>query len=169
MCVGYFVWDIYVCIAEGWGAAYIVHGVTCGFVFLGGLHPFLGHMGCVCTLFEASTVFMHLRRFAIDLRWTKLRPGIVVELSQAFALVFFVVRIAIGMPASAMWWVTMVGNMQSGVAHSVPVYMAYLASNVVMNGLNAYWFFLIIQQGLKARNAKGKMEDAAAAVDEKQA
>jgi len=166
---GYFVWDIYVCVSEGWGLAYIAHGVACGFVFLGGLHPFLMHMGCICLLYEASTVFMHLRRFAIDMRWARARPGIVAQLSQAFGAVFFVVRILIGMPASAVWWVKMLAHLEEGTAHSVPVFVAYLACNTLLCGLNLYWFGLVVRQGLKARAAPGKADDALSQVDEKSA
>lgn len=174
--VGFFAWDLYVCIAEAWGPLFMLHAVACGFVFMGGLRPFLLHMGCICLLFEASTVFLHLRRIAIDLQWSRTFPSIVSHLSLAFALVFFVVRILVGLSASALWWVGMLSRLSDGTAHSVLIYWIYLACNALLCGLNIYWFWGIIQQARKAGKAKfgspgaagtAAAEAALAAIDDK--
>jgi hypothetical protein len=169
--VGFFAWDLYVCIAENWGPLYIVHAIACGFVFLGGIHPFLMHMGSVCLLFEASTVFLHLRRMAIDLKWSKYSPSIVSDLSMAFGLVFFVTRIVVGLTASYFWWFGMLSRIGDGTAHSIPIYCTYLACNALLCALNVYWFVGIVGQGLRAAKAKADgnatSEEAAAAADEK--
>lgn len=39
---------------ENWGAAFLLHAVACLFVFVGGLRPFLHHMGTVRPLRAAQ-------------------------------------------------------------------------------------------------------------------
>lgn len=66
-----------------------------------------------------------------------------------FALAFFVVRIAIGWPVSFYWWGTMLSLLQSGAGPWwSPVICGYLLCNLVLNGLNAFWFYKIVKGAL---------------------
>jgi hypothetical protein len=158
--VGFFLWDIYVCVAYNWGWMFIVHGVLGCFVYLAGLRPFLHHIGMVSLLYETSTIFMHLRRFAIAYDWNRMVPGVIDQLSWAFAFAFFVARILIGLTSSVLWWIQMYDYVLVGRAHSVLVYSLYVASNLVFCGLNINWFRQIVQTACRSRGSKTALSEA---------
>jgi TLC domain len=76
-----------------------------------------------------------------------------------FALVFFCVRIVGGNYMSYLWWPRMIEYLSAGRAHSVVMYYAYMVSNIVLNGLNAFWFYQIIAGGKGKGKGKDKGKD----------
>jgi hypothetical protein len=157
---GYFLWDVVVCLVEGWGGAFLAHAVSCLFVFGGGLRPFLHWMGCVCLLFEWSSPFMHSMRIMQSLGLDQGTPFTLV--GAAFTATFFVARIAVGLPASALWWGDMLALIHSGRAHSDALAAGFLACNALLCGLNVYWFWLILGHTCKKcrapKGARGKQD-----------
>ncbi|KAA0167092.1 hypothetical protein FNF27_06284 [Cafeteria roenbergensis] len=141
---GFFLWDLYSCLTSAWGGFFTAHAAVSLFVFAASLRPFLHHIGCVFLMYEASTVFMHLRHFAMELNWSATIPGVYDALSIAFATMFFIARILIGLPISVYWWWHMIAYIMRGEAHSVPVYVGYLFANAVITGLNIMWFSKIV-------------------------
>ncbi len=141
---GFFLWDLYSCLTSAWGGFFTAHAAVSLFVFAASLRPFLHHIGCVFLMYEASTVFMHLRHFAMELNWSATIPGVYDALSIAFATMFFIARILIGLPISVYWWWHMIAYIMRGEAHSVPVYVGYLFANAVITGLNIIWFSKIV-------------------------
>lgn len=143
MSTGYFLWDLLVSTYEGWGVAFIAHAVACTFVYASAMAPFLHWHGLFFLLFEASTPFLHLRWLLIKLGWTK---GLMFPIvNYGFALAFFLVRLAIGWPVSFYWWGDMLHLLTTGTAHSPATVVGYLTCNIVLNGLNALWFFKIVK------------------------
>ena len=66
------------------------------------LYPFLPRMGCICLLFEASTPPLCMRTILKIFGRGKTR--LFDQASLWFGVLFFIARILIGVPASALWW-----------------------------------------------------------------
>lgn len=160
--VGFFTWDVFMCLTEGWGAAFLMHGVAVLSVYLAGLYGFVPFMACVCVLYEASTPFLHARKVMITLGWAKTHPVVFGHLTTAFGLVFFLARIVVGLATSISWWTDMLTHLEDGTYHSFPVFIMYLVCNVLLSGLNIWWFSQMVGVMLASNNAK-----AVAALDAK--
>ena len=48
---------------------------------------------------------------------------------------------------SYLWWLRMLDYLATGRAHNAVTYVGFLASNVVLNGLNVLWFYQIVGGG----------------------
>ena len=148
-----------VCVSEDWGVFFVIHGLTSFLVFLGGLRPFLHHMGTLCLLYELSTPFMHWRRALIE---TTPKATQLIQLSTyVFGATFFVCRIVIGYSTSLWWWFRMLGLWSDGTAHSYTIFAIYLFSNIFLSGLNGFWFSQMVAVALGSRTAGTLDEDGA--------
>lgn len=63
----------------------------------------------------------------------------------AFFIVFFITRIFIGLWATAIWWVDILTLVQSGQQHSMLVVGFMMAANAIMNSMNLFWFWQMLQ------------------------
>lgn len=158
MTAGWFVYDVYICIQEGWGAAFIGHGVGGLLVYIGALQPVYHLMGMACLLYEASTPFLHWRSWLIT---NKMTDKVAFQVANVlFALVFLGVRIVIGLPMCITWWVQMYQLVQAGQL-PVPVVSALVFGvNVFMNGLNIMWAQKIVAGIIEHAGGGKKVKDA---------
>jgi hypothetical protein len=152
--VGYFIWDVVLCVRERWGLDYLFHGIAVLAVYCAALYPFLHYMSCVCLLFEASTPFLHARKLMWTFGWSDSHPAVFHLTSMAFAGTFFVARIVVGLWATASWWMDMMEHLSSGEYHSLTVMIIFLVSSLLLNGLNVMWFSQIVGAALNPTKLK---------------
>ena len=152
---GFFLWDAWVSWADGFGAAYVFHGLACLAVFGLALRPAMHSMALVALGFEASTPLLHARLLLIAAG--RARGRLFAATVYGFAATFFVARIAIGYWASYHWAADMLAEL---AAPPTPrgarpaVILAYMALNVALNALNGYWFLQIAAVALGGSGGK---------------
>ena len=62
--IGYFAWDLFICVRYGFGVAFFIHAVLCLSLYsyaVGTVPPFLLYYGCVFLVWEVSTPFLNAR------------------------------------------------------------------------------------------------------------
>ncbi|KAF2003687.1 DUF887-domain-containing protein [Amniculicola lignicola CBS 123094] len=172
---GYFVWDLYITLqnVQIFGLGMLAHAVSALFVFSLGFRPFLNYYGPTFILYELSSPFLNIHWFCDKLNMTgskvQLYNGILLLTT------FFSCRLCWGSYHSVrvfaeVWKAIALGNVQPEFSvealddgkiggksyesdimmfagEGVPLWlaMAYLASNLVLNGLNWYWFGKMIE------------------------
>ncbi|KAI8607382.1 TLC domain-containing protein [Chytriomyces sp. MP71] len=136
--VGYFLWDIYVSLLM-FDPGYILHGVCAFTVYALSFKPFIMYYGAVFILYELSTPFLHIHWLCdkVGLTGTTLQfvNGIVLLVT------FFCARLVFGFYQSWMFFVTVYAEMDA-----IPTYLVvvYSVCNFVLNGLNVFWFFKMV-------------------------
>uniref|UniRef100_A0A7S4IKV5 TLC domain-containing protein n=1 Tax=Vannella robusta TaxID=1487602 RepID=A0A7S4IKV5_9EUKA len=152
---GYFLWDAVINIWH-WrspGTDYfafqgLLHGSVCFFVYIASLRPFGLCVTALHLLFEFSTPFLHIRWFLIKLGYASSAIGVTND--YAFVLVFFVARVLMG-PFYAYWYFSLMPFVPFS-----PFHLVFLPSTLISNGLNFFWFYLILQSALVATPTEKK-------------
>ncbi|CCD24345.1 Tda4p NDAI_0D00310 [Naumovozyma dairenensis CBS 421] len=147
--LGYFIWDLLVCLKHFklYGFQFLGHAVGALYVMIIALKPFCQPWIGKFVLYEASTPFVNINWFIIQLTdpitkkcviptWVNVLNGLML------LVVFFLVRIAWGTLATLM----IVKNMWH-VKHQIPLISAFIlmSINVLLNGLNFVWFSKMIK------------------------
>jgi len=150
---GFFAWNL---ATDEFSLPNIAHHTSCLLLYFTAQYPFVPRMGSVCLLWEASTppacVFNVLK--TVDLEKTEQY----IKARKVFSAAFILARILIGMPSSAFWWRDMIALLSgngSRTPHSVPMVYGYMGANLLLNGLNFYWFVLIMK-GIVAHAKRNK-------------
>ncbi|KAF9227826.1 DUF887-domain-containing protein [Gyrodon lividus] len=137
--IGYFVWDAFESIIHFTEIGFVIHGVACLTIFVLGTRPFVQYYSIRFLLWEVSTIFLDIHWFLDKTGKT----GSTLQLINGFALlsVFFCVRLIWGGKMSYEFFVTL-----NGVYEHLPlVYIVvYGASNIMLQGLNWFWFMKMI-------------------------
>lgn len=164
---GFFVWDVYVtatCYRQpgkvDW--AMLTHGVLSFGCFLFGQYPFIHGTSAWVMGFELSTPFLNAFRSMYEVGMHETHAWLYARAKKGFFFSFFLARIVVGIPASALWWRDMLALLATGTAEGRPLHSAaivyfYLAANGALNLLNVVWFRKIVAQAL----ASGKKAKAA--------
>jgi len=151
--VGYFLYDLTETLGHPslWGIGMIIHCFAClvsyAFVLF---KRFLMIQGPTFLMWEISTIFLNIRGFlaAAKMENTTIYTvnGIVLISS------FFIVRICYGLYKSVYVWTALLG------AHNAPLYLRlhFMAANIILNSLNAYWFYLMITKAITLLFSKKK-------------
>ncbi|QUC15898.1 uncharacterized protein UV8b_00139 [Ustilaginoidea virens] len=162
LAAGYFLWDLIVtgCNVDIFGPGTLAHAVAALLVFSLGFRPFVNYYGCIFILWELSTPFLNIHWFMDKLDMT----GSQAQLYNGFLLLFtfFSCRLVYGTYQSVkvfrdIWFA--INNHPSIEAQkvaemgfvsetsTVPPWLGavYLASNLTLNGLNMYWFIMMIK------------------------
>eukprot|EP00929_Paragymnodinium_shiwhaense_P027446 TRINITY_DN16109_c0_g1_i1.p1 TRINITY_DN16109_c0_g1~~TRINITY_DN16109_c0_g1_i1.p1 ORF type:complete len:284 (-),score=25.05 TRINITY_DN16109_c0_g1_i1:152-1003(-) len=155
---GFFGWNLVVDCAE-FSVPKFMHHFLCFSLYFVGQRPFQTRMGSMCMLYEASTpplcVFNVLQIFKRD--GTELYRSA----RKWFAALFFLVRIAFGIPVALLWWKDML-HLLSGqdgrTLHSNKALYGFMVANVLLNGLNVYWFCHIVRGAIRAARSRGKTD-----------
>ena len=134
-------------------APFLFHGCACMLTYVGGQYPYLGRMGCICLLFEVSTIPLNAQHLLSALTE---RSSAIYLCRMLFAFSFFVFRILIGVPASARWFMDTLSRLRSGDTHSPSITMYYLIVNVLLNLLNIFWMTKILGRCLSSGSRKNK-------------
>ena len=158
---GYFLYDIIVSMIY-FDRATLIHGIACFLVY--GLsnypQPFIHQTAAFFLIFEFSTPFLNMRNILLQLKRT---DSIIFPIcTYMFAISFFTVRIVVGIPRSYIFWQDILDLLfyheKNDLDPNHPVGIVYymLVANTILNGLNIYWMFLIIQSVTKNRDKKKK-------------
>ncbi|KAF9869820.1 TLC domain-containing protein [Colletotrichum karsti] len=170
LATGYFLWDLVVtsCNMDVFGLGTLAHAVSALFVYSLGFRPFINYYGCVFILWELSTPFLNIHWFFDKLGMTGSRAQLYNGLMLLFS--FFSARLVYGtyqsyrvfsdifaaidanpvLPVNPDTGAVLVptGVMRFATPTStVPTWLAltYLISNITLNGLNFYWFVMMIR------------------------
>ncbi|KAK3330862.1 TLC domain-containing protein [Apodospora peruviana] len=174
MACGYFVWDLCItlCYLDVFGLGLLAHAVSALAVYSFGFRPFLNYYSCIFILYELSTPFLNIHWFFDKLNMTGSKAQLYNGIALLFT--FFACRLVWGSYQSVLVYIDMwqavhhspdAGyvaaalsqnstltdpdqNMMAFVKESVPVpiwlALVYVASNIVLNTLNWFWFFKMI-------------------------
>ncbi|KAF8319414.1 DUF887-domain-containing protein, partial [Clavulina sp. PMI_390] len=139
VCVGYFFWDTIRELRNFSDFGFIAHGAACLVVYANAFRPFLAYYGSGFLLWEASTPLLHFHWFFDKLGMT----GSLPQLINGVLLLgtFFTARIVYGGYMTVEFFHTM-----QSIQHEIPAvqYYAYFGGNILLNGLNWFWFFKMI-------------------------
>jgi hypothetical protein len=162
LAAGYFVWDLVVTSLhfDVFGLGTLAHAIAALAVYMFGFRPFINYYGCIFILYELSTPFLNIHWFMDKMKMTGSRAQLYNGLMLLFT--FFSARLVYGTYQSIRVFGDIVDAIDANpnpdelssplmlFAHeqsTVPLWIGavYLASNLVLNGLNFYWFFKMIQ------------------------
>ncbi|KAF4968214.1 hypothetical protein FZEAL_10423 [Fusarium zealandicum] len=162
LAAGYFLWDLIVTSLnfDVFGIGTLAHAIAALLVYSLGFRPFLNHYACVFILWELSTPFLNVHWFMDKLGMTGTRAQLYNGLVLLFT--FFSCRLVYGTYSSLrvfrdVWAginahpdIKSLATPAMAFAHqdsTVPMWLgaAYLASNITLNSLNFYWFFMMIR------------------------
>ncbi|KAJ3834716.1 DUF887-domain-containing protein [Lentinula raphanica] len=135
----YFVWDTLDAIINYTDFGFIVHGLACSLIYLLSFTPFLSYYAARCLLWESSTIFLNIHWFLDKTN----RTGTIFQLVNGILLLatFFGIRLVYGAYVSYNFFFTLYD-----VRNKIPlVYLLiYGVGNIVLQGLNIFWFFKMI-------------------------
>ncbi|RDA82692.1 hypothetical protein CP532_3738 [Ophiocordyceps camponoti-leonardi (nom. inval.)] len=162
LAAGYFVWDLIVTSRniDVFGLGTLAHALAALVVYFLGFRPFVNYYGCVFILWELSTPFLNIHWFMDKTNMTGSRA----QLYNGYILLFtfFSCRLVYGTYQSILAFrdiwaaVDITPNATSRDTavmmfatdrSAIPYWLAaiYLASNLTLNGLNFYWFVMMIK------------------------
>ncbi|THU85636.1 DUF887-domain-containing protein [Dendrothele bispora CBS 962.96] len=148
---GYFIWDTLDAIVNFVDLGFVVHGAACSAIYMLSFKPFLAYYASRCLLWEASTIFLNNHWF-LDKTG---RTGSTLQLiNGGFLLFTFLgVRIVYGGFTSYNFFQTL-----AQVKDEIPLayVLVYGGGNVVLNGLNWFWFTKMVAALRKRFNTGSK-------------
>jgi len=151
---GYFLWDLPMCLAYGYGFGFLLHAVSALLAEIIALHPLLQPVMSWAHLFELSTPFLNARLLMIACGRTK---SLFFRLCEAtFFFTFFAVRIVYGYFKS--WgFITYTARdllsdssliRNAGGTRLVVMAWTAITISTTLCVLNAFWGFGIVKLGL---------------------
>ncbi|GJJ73638.1 hypothetical protein EMPS_05996 [Entomortierella parvispora] len=139
---GYFLWDTLHSIRhiKEFGVGFVFHGLCSFSVFIFSFRPFLQYYGSVFLMFELSTPFLNIHWFMDKLGMT----GTIYQLINGIVLlsVFFAARIVFGLYMSYQTYLNVMPVISQIPWHLIVIYSA---ANVVLNTLNLFWFYKMVE------------------------
>ncbi|CAG8513807.1 5221_t:CDS:2 [Paraglomus brasilianum] len=138
---GYFLWDSLVSLyyVKAFGVGFVVHGASCFGVYLFAYRPFLNYYGAAFLMFELSTPFLNLH-------WFMDKVGATGSLLQFFRNTSYWlcpnnVHLLLILTCTVVLSVTVLP-----VIDRVPIFLQviYGGANVILNTLNVFWFFKML-------------------------
>jgi len=142
--IGYFTWDVLVCLYYRWPGGYLLHAVFCTLIYYLTLFPFEQYILLFFLVaFEQSTPWLHIRGF---MQHTKTDSGVIYGfVGFMFAATFFIFRPILGSIVSYYWWQGIWKLYQSGNYHSEAILYWYMLTDFVLMGLMFFWSYVIIK------------------------
>ncbi|TWU73978.1 hypothetical protein ED733_005362 [Metarhizium rileyi] len=181
LAAGYFVWDFFVTTMnlDVFGFGTLAHAIAALLVFSLGFRPFVNYYGCIFILWELSTPFLNIHWFMDKLGMTGSRAQLYNGIILLFS--FFSCRLVYGTYQSLMVfldiWRAIYEHPSTSSLHSMSLRFAtdvstvppwlgavYLASNLTLNGLNFYWFVMMIK-AVRKRFEPGQQSQTEVEVD----
>ncbi|KAJ7632863.1 TLC domain-containing protein [Roridomyces roridus] len=153
----YFLYDFFVEIIKYESLAFVVHGLACFAIYLLSFKPFLAFYASRCLLWEASTFFLNIHWMLDKANLT----GSIYQIINGVFLTttFFCVRIVYGGYTSYQFFQTLYNGRDV-----IPLIALLITGigNIVLQGLNWFWFTQMIAS-LRKRFSPKKQKDFAAA------
>ncbi|GAA96497.1 uncharacterized protein L969DRAFT_17948 [Mixia osmundae IAM 14324] len=153
--VGFMAWDSLVSLwlIRKYGIGFLAHGVGCFIVFLFTFRPFLNYFGAVFLVWEASTIPLNIHWFLDKTS----RTGSLWQLINGIVLLitFFSVRLVYGT-----WQSIVFVKVTHQVRSQIPAGLreVYIVANIVLWGLNIFWFTQMIAALRKRFGSQHKKE-----------
>ncbi|KAF8163559.1 TLC domain-containing protein [Crassisporium funariophilum] len=148
---GYFLWDTLDAIINFIDPGFVAHGIACFAIYTMSYKPFVAYYGLRCLLWETSTFFLNNHWFLDKTN----RTGSRLQLINGFFLLtsFLFVRIIYGGSISLQFFFTLLE-----VRHEIPLayLLIYGLGNIVLQGLNWFWFYKMIQSLRKRFGTSGE-------------
>lgn len=141
--VGYFLWDVLVCVGYRWGPLWIIHAIASflGTYFLA--FPFSDQYAAYYTgMFETSNAFIHS---AALLKMLNMHLGLATVLEYMFAALFFIIRVLGGTFVTLSWYADMVPRLMAGRGHSHFTIVSCLVLVAIVMVLQYVWFWEIVK------------------------
>jgi len=136
---GYFLWDTLDSIVNFIDPGFVAHGIACFAIYTMSYKPFVQYYATRCLLWETSTFFLNNHWF-LDKTG---RTGSRTQLINGFCLLgsFFLVRLVYGGWISLQFLLTL-----KAIYHEISVVytLVYGLGNLVLQGLNWFWFFKMV-------------------------
>jgi len=143
---GFFAWNLVVDFRKQFSWPNMLHHSGCLSVYFLLQYPFSPRFMTTCLLWEASTpplcIFTVLKVVGLD------KGAFYVKARAVFSGIFVAVRICYGLPVTIFWGqgVLELMSARGGRAPHSVLFMYYcLALALLLNGLNVYWFVLIVR------------------------
>lgn len=157
--LSFFIWDIFVCIADREPLLFWVHAFASFFTFLVALQPLSQGMASVVLLQETSTIFLHLRKYAIQAGRTDTAFFKVVNVT--FGLTFVLFRIVVGYTSCFFWAQRALQHSALPVGQHAPLLTSHdpsellaspttialriqMTTCIILASMNAFWFTQIL-------------------------
>ncbi|KAF9212234.1 hypothetical protein CPC16_001041 [Podila verticillata] len=160
---GYFLWDTLHSVrhVKDFGIGFVFHGFCSFSVFIFSFRPFLQYYGSVFLMFELSTPFLNIHWFMDKLGMT----GSAYQLVNGIVLlsVFFSARIVFGLYMSYQTYLSVMPVIALVPWHLIVIYSA---ANVVLNSLNLFWFYKMIESLMKRFKPSKKTRSSSTPVSE---
>ncbi|KAH9978315.1 TLC domain-containing protein [Russula compacta] len=136
---GYFLWDSIVCLVHFEGVGFLIHGWACLTIYLNAFRPFLAYYGPRFILWELSTPFLNIH-WMLDKTG---QTGSPLQLVNGLILLstFGGARLVYGSIMSYQFYQSLF-NVRDGLSSAV--FAGYISGNVILNGLNVFWFSRMI-------------------------
>ncbi|KAG1756407.1 DUF887-domain-containing protein [Suillus paluster] len=136
---GYFIWDTLESIIHFSDIGFVFHGISCLLIYGFAFTPFVPYYGVRFLFWELSTVFLNIHWFLDKTGKT----GSTLQLVNGIVLIatFFFVRCLWGAKMSYDFFVTLNGVYDQV---STPYVIIYGGGNVLLQGLNWFWFAKMI-------------------------
>lgn len=151
--IGYFVWDLLVCLVyfKLFGIGFLFHAFAALYVFACTLVPYAQPWIPGFLLFELSTPFVNINWFASRLPAGTVSDRLILINGLLLLFTFFSVRIVWGFYA-----VSIVAADMFQVLHLLGYFLpaTILALNVLLDSLNIFWFWKMVQ--IAKKKASGK-------------
>ncbi|KAI8459970.1 TLC domain-containing protein [Phakopsora pachyrhizi] len=149
---GYFLWDTIISgilTIRGHGFGFLLHAISCFIAFFYSIKPFAGYFGFVFLLWEVSTIFLNPH-------WIFDKVGLTGSRAQlyngvALIISFFLSRLVLGNYTSYQLFVE---SFKPGVRQKAgsSLLNTILFLDIVLSGLNVYWFYQMIASVRKRMN-----------------
>ncbi|RDB21125.1 putative TLC domain-containing protein C17A2.02c [Hypsizygus marmoreus] len=136
---GYFLWDTLDAIVNFTDLGFVAHGIACLAIYVMSYKPFVAYYGTRCLLWESSTFFLNIHWFLDKTGRTGSRAQFINGILLLSA--FFSVRLVYGGKVSYEFMKTL-AQVRNEIPFSYVV--TYMAGNVVLQGLNWFWFYKMI-------------------------
>ena len=147
LALSYFVYDFIVTLLNGDPVEFLAHAFLCMLIYWQTFTPFMTYYGAGLLLFEASTPFLHLRWFLLQLGWDR-KSRLSRVNSLVFAVTFFVSRIIWGFYLCLEGFIYLQGFKER--VGPVVFYFTHIAG-FLLNLLNLYWFTIIVRNALNLK------------------
>jgi len=148
---GYFLWDLFICLREGWSMDWVIHALFCVWMYgLGVIKHALYRWGMYVLFYEFSTIFLHCYTFLFY--FGHKQAGSMLKV--CFTIAFFFSRIILGSFITKECMEAFYSEKIDYSCIGEPAMIFVLLVNLSFAGLNLYWFSLIMESAIYGKPEK---------------
>jgi len=150
--LGYFLWDLFICIKENWGIDWKIHAIFCVAMYgIAVCTHSLYRWGIFALFYEFSTIFLHFYIFLFYYGLETMANGVKI----IFGLSFFFCRIIVGSFVTKECIEAYLGfkPIEFGCIGD-GIFAFVIIVNLLFHVLNLYWFWLIVSAAIWGKTKK---------------